>query len=183
LSSEGYKDSKAAGERRTFGMTKSRVFLLSAVSFLLIIGSLFSIIFDEEFWPFSPYPMYAKVQREPSVSEMQLYGVTQESPHREVPMRNSLNDTAYIEPFEPGRLRNALRRIASTPDPEKRSRLLNEALLDSLKRYENLRLAGLHDGPPLQGMRLYRTEQQPNAQTENVDQPDDRELIAEVEQR
>src|SRR5215218_1861994 len=130
-------------------MTKTRVFLLSAVSFLLIIGSLFSIIFDEEFWPFSPYPMYAKVQLEPSVSvsEMQLYGVTQEAPHREVPMRNSIRESAYIEPFDPGRLRAALSRIESTPDPEKRSRLLNEALLDSLKRYEKLRLAGLHDGP------------------------------------
>jgi len=60
--------------------------------------------------------------------------------------------------------------------------LLNEALLDSLKRYEKLRLAGLHDGPPLQGMRLYRTERQLSTQTENADQPDHRELIAEVEQ-
>ena len=164
-------------------MTKTRVFLLSAVSFLLIIGPLFSIIFDEEFWPFSPYPMYAKVQQEPSVSEMQLYGVTQEAPHREVPMRNSsIRESAYIEPFDTGRLRAALSRIESTPDPEKRSRLLNEALLDSLKRYEKLRLAGLHDGPPLQGMRLYRTERQLSTQTENADQPDHRELIAEVEQ-
>ena len=163
-------------------MTKTRVFLLSAVSFLLIIGSLFSIIFDEEFWPFSPYPMYARLQLDPSVSEMQLYGVTQEAPHREVSMHNDINDTAYIEPFESGRLRAALRRIESTPDPEQRSRLLNEALLDSLKRYEKLRLAGLHDGPPLQGMRLYRTERQLSTQTENADQPDHRELIAEVEQ-
>ena len=163
-------------------MTKTRVFLLSAVSFLLIIGPLFSIIFDEEFWPFSPYPMYAKVQQEPSVSEMQLYGVTQEAPHREVPMRESIRESAYIEPFDPGRLRAALSRIESTPDSEKRSRLLNEALLDSLKRYEKLRLAGLHDGPPLQGMRLYRTERQLSTQTENADQPDHRELIAEVEQ-
>jgi hypothetical protein len=120
--------------------------------------------------------MYAKVQQEPSVSEMQLYGVTQEAPHREVPMRNSIRDSAYIEPFDSGRLRAALSRIASTPDPEKRSRLLNEALLDSLKRYEKLRLAGLHDGPPLQSMRLYRTERQLDTQTES------RELIAEVEQ-
>ncbi|MDQ3636575.1 MAG: hypothetical protein M3426_01070 [Actinomycetota bacterium] len=182
MSSEGYRDSKAAGEYRTFGMTKSRVFLLSAVSFLLVIGSLFSIVFDEEFWPFSPYPMYAKVQREPSVSELQLYGVTQEAPHREVSMRNSLRDSAYIEPFDQGRLRMALRKMESKPNPEKRSQLLNEALLDSMKRYEKLRLAGLHDGPPLQGMRLYRTERQLNAQTENADQADHRELIAEVEQ-
>src|SRR5215216_961228 len=135
LSLEDHRDSKAAGEHRPFGMTKTRVFLLSAVSFLLVIGSLFSIIFDEEFWPFSPYPMYARLQLEPSVSvsEMQLYGVTQEAPHHEVPMRNSsIRESAYIEPFDTGRLRAALSRIESTPDPEKRSRLLNEALLDSL---------------------------------------------------
>ncbi len=76
----------------------------------------------------------------------------------------------------------ALRKMESKPNPEKRSQLLNEALLDSMKRYEKLRLAGLHDGPPLQGMRLYQTEQQLNAQTENADQSEHRELIAEVEQ-
>ena len=169
-------------------MTKFRVFLLSAVSFSLVIGSLFSIVLDEEFWPFSPYPMYAKVQREPSVSELKIYGVTQEAPHREVPVRDSVHDSAYIHPFDQGRLRMALNRMESRRDPDERSRLLNEALLDSLQRYEKLRLAGLHDGPPLQGMRLYlyrterQLERQRNAQTENADRPDNPELIAEVEQ-
>src|SRR5215217_6483790 len=175
LSLEDHRDSKAAGEHRPFGMTKTRVFLLSAVSFLLVIGSLFSIVFDEEFWPFSPYPMYAKVQRAPSVSELQLYGVTQEAPHREVPMRNSLRDAAYIQPFDQGRMRTAIRRIESKPNPEQRSHRLNEALLDTLKRYEKLRLAGLHDGPQLQGMRLYRTERELDAQSEYEEYGDHRE--------
>jgi hypothetical protein len=182
VSSEDYTNLEAVENPRTLGMIKSRVLLLSTVSFLLIIGSLVSIAFDEEYWPFSPYPMFSGVAREPSsVSTLQLYGVPQEEPHDEIliPMDR---DTNYIKPFDQSQFTTALRRIQSEHNPKKSSRLLNNALLDSLKRYEESRLVGLHDGPPLQGLRLYRVKGYPEAGAENVDRPDNRELIAEVEQ-
>ena len=162
-------------------MTQSRVIFLSTVSFLLILGSLFSIIFDEEYWPFSPYPMFSGVAEEASsVSTLQLYGVTQEEPLDEIliPMDRDLN---YIKPFDRSQFTTALKRMQSEHNPKKSSRLLNEGLLDSLKRYEESRLDGRHDGPPLQGLRLYRVKGYPEAGVENVDRPHDRKLIAEAE--
>jgi len=163
-------------------MTKSRIFLLSAVSLLLVFGSLFSIVFDEEWWPFSPYPMFSKVAgKASSAPTLQLYGVTQEEPHDEILIPTN-RDIDYIKPFEASQFFTGLRRMESEHNPKKSSRLLNKGLLDTLKRYEESRLAGRHDGPPLQGLRLYRVKGDPEAGLENVERPDDRELIAEAEQ-
>jgi hypothetical protein len=158
-------------------MKKSRVFLLSAISFVLIVGPLYCIVFDTQYWPFSQYPMFAHLARTDSVSELQLYGVTQGEPHDEIPISQR-----HIEPFNQSRFRAALRKMESKRNPEERSRLLNKALLDSLQRYETLRLAEFHDGPPLQGVRLYREEWQLDAQGRKADLPDHRKMIAEAEQ-
>jgi hypothetical protein len=164
-------------------MSKFRIVLLSTVSGLLIVGSLFSILFDREYWPFSPYPMFSGVVREVSSSgpTLQLYGVTQEEPHDEIliPM---YRDTNYIRPFDQAQFTTALRRMESEHNSKKSSRLLNRGLLDTLKRYEEFRLAGYHDGPPLQALRLYRVKGQPDTRIENVDQQDDYKLVAEAEQ-
>ncbi len=182
---EGYGKPKSTGQHDALGMSQRRVLLVTVVIALLIIGSLFCVVFDREYWPFSQYPMFSEVKRDYSYSGQRLYGVAQEAPHHEVPLLASSYDEsyAYMEPFDQIRLSTALGRIKSTRDPERRQKLLEEALLDCLKRYEELRLAGHHDGPPLQGMRLYKSSWQLDARAANVDQPDSRELIAEVEQR
>ncbi len=155
-------------------VSKPRVLLLHVVIILLILGHFFDLAFDKEHWPFSQYPMYSRLQSEYSYSGLRLYGVTQEEPHREIPLRSS----DYIGPFIPFRLETAMSQISSKEDPE----LLNKALLDTLSRYEKLRLAGRHEGPPLQSVRLYEQQWQLAARAENVDWPDNRKLIAEVEQ-
>jgi hypothetical protein len=66
---------------------------------------------------------------------------------------------------------------------KERRRTLQEALLDTLRRYEELRAAGRHDGPPLQSVRLYIVRWQLDAQAANLNRPDYRRLIAEVERR
>lgn len=159
-------------------MTKHRVLLVHAVIVSLIVGSLYAVIKDKEYWPFSHYPVFSRVEQDYSVSSKQLYGVTQEEPHREIPLRSP----DYVQPFDQGRLMQSLTRMNSRGKLEKRQQLLNVALLDCLRRYEKLRLAGLHEGPPLQGMRLYEEQWQIDARAENVDEPNQRELVAEVEQ-
>ena len=182
MSSDDYIHSGAIGNPRTLGMTRSRVVLLSTVSFLIIIGSLLSIIFDEEYWPFSPYPMFSGVAgKASSAPTLRLYGVTQEEPHDEILIPTN-RDIDYIKPFEASQFFTGLRRMESEHNPKKSSRLLNKALLDSLKRYEESRLAGRHDGPPLQGLKLYKVKGYSEAGLDNVDRPDDRKLVAEVEQ-
>lgn len=162
-------------------MSKQRILVLHGVIALLIIASLYVIVSDREYWPFSQYPMYSMlVKPKDSLEGLRLFGVTQEEPHHEIPVR----DYQYLQPFARGRMYLALEwiYIKSARNPEKRQQMLNEALLDSLKRYEELRLAGRHDGPPLQGMRLYGVHWRLDARAKNVDQPDNRILLAEVEQ-
>jgi len=156
-------------------MSKLRMLLLHAVIALLISGSLYDIVTFGEHWPFSSYRMYSNLQRERSLSSVRLFGVTKEEPHREIP----LLAFQHIQPFNQSRLAVALRRLNLKPQ---RQQLLDEALRDCLTRYETLRRVGRHDGPPLQGIRLYRLQWQLDPRARNVDQPDHRELLGEVKQ-
>ena len=159
-------------------MSKQRVLFLNAAIVLLVAISLLDIVVDQEHWPFSQYPMYSEVRQEYFLSGLRLFGVMQEYPQHEIPLR----DFEYIRPFYQSRLNKALLRMKDEDNTEKRQQLLNKALLDCLTRYEKLRLTSQHDGPPLQGIRLYSLHWQLDARAKNVEQPDHRELVAEVKQ-
>lgn len=168
----------AEGPGHPLEMTRRRVLFLNVVLFVLTIVSLSSLGFDREYWPFSQYPMFSSVAPGYSLSGLQLYGVAREAPHREIPLRAS----DYIEPFDQARLSVALDRIGSRRNPERRQKLLDDALLDCLERYEKFRLDGRHDGPPIRGVKLYRAEWRLDAAVGDVNRPDHRELVAEVGQ-
>jgi hypothetical protein len=95
---------------------------------------------------------------------------------REIPLQSF----QYIQPFNQSRQRVAFEQLLRRPG-QQHEHFMKEALLDCLIRYERLRLAGSHDGPPLQGIRLYRfywLRLDPWAL--NVDHPDRMELLDEV---
>lgn len=157
-------------------MTRARLLLLNAVIVLLVSGHFFDLAFDKEHWPFSQYPMYAQVDSEYYSKALRLYGVVQGEPDSEV----LLHTSDYTEPFGQYPLEVAFWLITSEPDPEKRQRALNEALLDFMLRYEKQRLDEQHDGPPLKSIRLYEQRWRLDARAANGSQPNHRELIAEV---
>jgi len=164
---------------KAVGMTKWRLALAHGVIAVLSITSLLCIAFDKEYWPFSQYPMFSSVSREDTLSALRLYGVSQEQPHREIPLLSP----AYIEPFDKSRLGISLWRMESRKNLENRQKWLDKALRDRLKGYKTLRATGRHDGPPLQGVRLYEERWHLEASAQNAQRPDHRELITEVEQR
>lgn len=151
---------------------RPRVLLVYGVIALITVGSLFDIVTGREHWPFSPYPMYATVARKRSLTVLRLYGVTKAAPAREIP----LVAFRYIQPFNSARLEGALRTIMA----RRGRRPLQAALLDCLQRYEKLRKAGRHDGPPLQAIRLCRVYWKLDPWARNVDSPNRKELILEV---
>jgi hypothetical protein len=112
---------------------KRRLLISQAIVAVLIIGALVSIVTDRELWPFSPYPMYSYAQQDYSSVRMRLYGVTQDT---EIPLR----DSGYLQPFDITRLSQAFDSINTLPN---RQKVLEEALVDSLTRYEELRREGL----------------------------------------
>lgn len=153
-------------------MDRWRVGLVYGVIAAVIGGHLFDILSGREHWPFSNYPMYSNVRRSDSLSVVLPYGVTEEEPPREI----AFSAPEYISPFRRGPLRAALGRLNASADREYR---LSSALDDLLGRYEARRLAGLHDGPPLRGLRLYRTVWRIEPWARNADRPDRRALLFE----
>jgi glucosyl-dolichyl phosphate glucuronosyltransferase len=150
-------------------MSPARLAFIYLVLALLIGGSFYDIYTGREHWPLSPYPMFSGVEREPSLRCLRIVGVSAGG-GQEV----TLLDSDLISPFDQCRLTSALSR---TYTDETRRPRIHEQLRDCLDRYEARRRAGLHDGAPLDGVRLYemRWTLQPDAS--NVATPDSRELI------
>jgi hypothetical protein len=152
-------------------MSTSRRTFVNLLLAGFILGSTYDIVTDQEHWPFSQYPMFSGVWRSPTFTWLRLFGVTADG--SEFP----LDENRYIAPFDQSRLPKALRRIVDKPS---RAASLPRALQDCLVRYDQLRADGQHDGPPLAAMRLYELEWTIDPEGANLDQPDRKELVAEV---
>lgn len=157
-------------------MKPVRIGVVHLIIGLIMAGSLFDIVSDSEHWPFSQYPMYASISqgdRDHTLTLLRLFGVLKGDVSLEVPLLKY----EYIYPFDQNRLQGAL---GTRGSPEDHDQLLMAALRDCLMRYETLRQAGRHDGPALQGVRLYRLVWQLEQAPRNLDQPDGRQLILEL---
>ncbi len=150
-----------------------RGWVINGALVFVIAGSLFDIITFREHWPFSPYWMYSHARVERTLDAAWLFGVAAGGGAAEV----ALMDERYVYPFDVTKVRVALERMAE--DPSDRGRL-RAALADCLERYDALRRAGVHHGPPLRGVRLYRMRWSLDPWARNAGDPDRRELILEV---
>ncbi len=157
------------------GLEKWREFLVYAVIFIIIGGSVFDIITQREHWPFSPYSMFSTVRREYSLTRLRLFGLTDIDSSRELP----LNEPRYIQPLGDKHIQRVMS-IKKKPDNVSYESYVEEALRHILTRYEALRIAGEHDGPELRGIRLYRYQWKLDPWIRNVERPDRGELILEI---
>lgn len=146
-----------------FGMTPTRRRVLSAFFLFVIAGHAFDIVAKRDDWPFSRYPMYAVVR--PSVVERDdVVGVGAEGEFE-------LRVPHHLAPFDVTRLRWVLNKIE-----KKREHRYSEALDRLFDRYEDLRAAGKHSGPPILALRTYRTAWTIKSRAVNRDTPDWRSL-------
>jgi hypothetical protein len=150
-------------------MSRSRLWTVYCLGVLIFGGALSDMVRDTEHWPFSPFAMYSRMDLSGTYSTLRLYGVVQRSPLIEVQLDSSL----YVQPFDLSRLPPALKHAAQ-------ENMLDEAMLDCLTRYEALRRAGRHDGPPLVAMRVYMVTWKLDPSLSNIDRPDRRDLLTEV---
>lgn len=154
-------------------MSRARVRFINVLIGVLVAGSGVAAWTGRELWPFSPYPMYAWVERAWSVSRLQLYGVRDDGSSGLFP----LAALRYLRPFDDARLYSALARLRQRDGDLP----LQEALRYCLMRYEDLRRQGRHDGPLLQALQLQLIEWDhidPWARTRET--PDRRWLVSEV---
>ena len=155
-------------------MSKYRLLLANTVIVFIILGSLYCIVLDREYWPFSQYPMFSNLRGKSQRSLSRLYGITKDNPNNEVP----LFPKKHLQPFDESQIKTALGKIHKRKNSET---LLNAALKDCLRRYEALREAGDHKGPPLEGIRLYRLRWQlDDERTFQPDKPRSRKRLAQV---
>ena len=136
---------------------------------------LFELAFDSEHWPFCSYPMYSRVVEATTVESQRLVGV-----HAETGAEIALRGPPYTDPFDQSRLNEVFMRIGSVDDVHGR---WDRALGDLLQRYEQRRVAGLHDGPPLKAMRVYHTRHALHPEGKNRAHPEYRHLRAEAHAR
>jgi GT2 family glycosyltransferase len=151
-----------------------RVTLVHLLVAALVGASAYDIRTGKEHWPFSPYPMFSEVERMWTLDGLRLVGVTDEASPREIP----LLDSDLIAPFDQARLSAAFRRTYN--DPARRD-LVDGMLTDCLERYERRRALGQHEGPALRAVRLYDLHWTLDPHATNVDTPDRRRLIAQVD--
>jgi GT2 family glycosyltransferase len=151
-----------------------RATLVHLLLVALVGASAYDIRTGKEHWPFSPYPMFSNVERAWTLDGLRLFGVTDEATPREIPLLES----DLIAPFDQARLAAAFGRTYN--DPQRRP-LIAAMLNDCLERYERRRNAGQHEGPALRAIRLYDVHWTLDPHARNVDTPDRRRLIAQID--
>ena len=160
-----------AAEPMPTDLPRGRRALLALLLLAIALGHLACFVLErKDLWPFSTYAMYTKLRHPEQASQHLLVGVTPEQEEVEISL-----SWEYLRPLYRGSLNKTLKRFAAAQDSER----LRAAAGDALRRYELRRRAGLHDGPQLSGMRVYRyvwryTEADPAQRA----RPTDRELLA-----
>lgn len=151
----------------------------------IVGGTFFDIITQREHWPFSPYPMYSSIELDTTTTKYYVYGVPVAGAENDATGNDtagteiSLQSFVYTAPLSTIRLGAGLSKLQWR---QNRDKLWQRTLENVLARYERRRLAGQHDGPPLRAIRLYREEWTLDPLAGNLDRPDSRELLIEVEQ-
>jgi hypothetical protein len=150
------------------GMTGKR--RLAVLLLILVLPGIqvMETVLRAEHWPFSFYSMYSSAQTN-TMSWMRVYGVTESGDEI------FLQPDIYLRPFDIVRLPYGFEDVVLLRENADQS--AKKALANCLELYERNRRNGLHHGPPLKGLRLYKVEWklQPDAANKNV--PDTRELL------
>ena len=127
----------------------------------------------QEFWPVSFYPMFAGTRLEARVDHVAL---------RAVPADGSaafpLFRSEQLHPYGWYRHRRALRRLLDGAGGVPAARV---ALADTLRRYEQGRRRGRHDGPPLRALRLERVDDRLEPSAPGMVRSSDRVVVTEVQ--
>lgn len=126
-----------------------RIVLVFALIAFIAFGHLYDIVKAKEHWPFSYYPMYARVEK-PGVQQLlALYGKLRYPDGRTI---DWLTSSRYVPPLNEGRLRVILMAAWRGADREKKAK---QVMRDYMRVYESRRIAGLHNGPPMEEIYLY----------------------------
>ena len=143
--------------------------MVYAIAAFLVLPHLMEIVRQTEHWPFSNYPMWARVSHEWHQRQVVPMGVLADERDGEI----SLTDPAYFAPMPLYYQRLNFAKAAG------RARVRDKVLGDYLAAYERRRSAGLHSGPRLGGIRLYEHYWMMDRHASNATEPERRTLLYE----
>lgn len=146
-----------------------RVWLVYGVLALLVLPHLHEIARQQEHWPYSNYPMWARVSRDWHISNVVPVGLSDENP----PVEEKLTDPNYLAPLPLYYQRLVFQKAARRPA------MRDEVLRDYLATYEQRRVAQKHFGPPMKGVRLYEWYWTMRPDAANAESPDRKTLLYE----
>ena len=153
-----------------YGMSRARIWLVLLGLFAIVLGSFAAIVTGNEYWPFSPYRMFSRIETPAVEDKLRLYGVRADG--SEIPL---LADD-LLHPLNDVRILIGMRRLQLAGDFAG----IETGLNDILNRYTTRQLAGEHAGERLTALRLYEVEWDIASDSADFITPDRRELIAEV---
>ncbi len=125
---------------------RGRRWVVSGLVMVMVGGHLVAALRDVELWPFSRYALYDKRFNPGTHRQLGLYGVTLDGAEFRL-------DDRHFDPLDAGRLRKTLWRVFPKDADGVRP---GDALPAWLRYYDRRRELGLHDGPELVAIRLYR---------------------------
>jgi hypothetical protein len=128
-------------------ISRWRRLVVHTILAVVVGGHALAVIRGQELWPFSYYPMYSRIIDDDVVTSVQLFGVYED---RGAP-REFVLESSHTYPLGARTTNGAADRLL-----RRREHQLVQALRDLLERYERRRQAQKHQGPPLQGLRLYQ---------------------------
>lgn len=148
---------------------------------LYVLACGFEIITGREHWPFSPYPMFSRVEESTTLERFRAVGIPADpswtSPHAKT-YGGHLLEADQIQPFHFIRLDAALDKLHAQSDGPAKLQL---AAANLLQRYESRRQLGEHTGPPLRGLRLVRAEWDLRRDAANHAKPERLQMLVTVE--
>jgi hypothetical protein len=151
------------------GVSRGRRALVYGVIALIVLPHAYDIARQHEHWPFSNYPMWARLSKDWHVMAVAPVGMTDDPGRPEV----ELSDPSYFAPM-PLHFQRLTFGALKKPSP-RRDRVLG----DYLRRYEQLRAEGKHQGPPIVGVRLYERYWNMDKHASNAGRPDRTTLLYE----
>ncbi len=159
------KLASAPKEIEVTSTARARLPFIVATIFLFLQG--LAILTEQELWPFSPYRMYAEIQTS-QLESFQAWAVTDSG-------ERPLYADDFLPPFNNARLSQAIELLGAEGD----SSDVRRGAQNLLQLYEHARVAGLHDGPPIEGIRMYAVRWTIEPELRNVTTPDARHLVGE----
>ena len=130
-------------------MSRARLLTVNLLLLVILAGSLTDIALGREHWPFSPYPMYSRLELARESRKVMIFAVPENAAKAPFPLQT----WEMIQPFERTRLNTAMARLVRSTQAEE---ALRAAARDVWRRYREGRNEGRRSRPKLREVRVYQ---------------------------